>query len=363
MASKQFQWLNFMGWGAIALSLLSLAITLFTHINSPALILIIVSLSLAVMSNSLNQARIRRSLSKRISGNIKQLKQQLSEDKAAILAQTSAPDAQATSPLTFSDKSSTPKDKNLQTQIEELEQSLDTVVQYLREQSMPERLVKLEQTSLELRQEIQAISTTLTTASPKKVTVSATPKTTVESAVQPSTERPTPNTAKKPISWKQKDSLFEHSTVVASLAISPDDRWLASVSWDKTLKIWDLSAGKLQDSLSAHQQEILAVAFLNSEYLVTGSFDQNIKLWSFRPEQTPQSPLKLQEVFSAHTGSVQAIAAIPNRPKFVSGSYDQTLKIWDWKQGTVEGSAYDSRGAIYAIRCRSRWYICCQWRR
>ena len=349
MASKQSHWLNFAGWGAIALSLLSLVIALFTQMNSPALVLVIVTLSLGIIANTLYQIRTRRSLSKHLSETIKQLKRQLSEVYNAIPAETTASDFGDTPPLTFSNQSSSALNDHLQTQIEGLEQSLDTVVQYLREQSIPERLVKLEQTSQQLRLEIQELSRTLTIPSQETVSASVIPKTTAASEAQTTTGLPTPSPSKKGITWQQKDSLFEHSGVVASLAISPDGRWLASVSWDKTLKIWDLNSGNLKDSLTAHQQEILAVTFLDSDYLVTGSFDQEIKLWSLHPQETPQSPLKLQEVFSAHTGSVQAIATIPNRPQFVSGSYDQTLKIWDWKQGIVNGSAYDSHGAIYAI--------------
>ena len=261
MASKQSQWLNFMGWGAIALSLLCVVITLFTQMNSPALVLIIASLSLAIIGNSLNQIQIRRSLSKRLSGSIKQLKRQLSEVREASPIQTAASDSGDDPPLTFSNNSHSADNNNLQTQIEELEQSLDTVVQYLREQSMPERLVKLEHTSLQLHQELQELSTILTNPSQKQTTSSTAPKTTAESKAQTSTGLPTSSPSKKPIAWEQKDSLFEHSTVVASLAISPNERWLASVSWDKTLKIWDLRAGNLQDSLTAHQQEILAVSF------------------------------------------------------------------------------------------------------
>src|SRR5262249_15722667 len=51
-----------------------------------------------------------------------------------------------------------------------------------------------------------------------------------------------------------------HSKPIFSLAFSPDARFLVSGSWDKTVKVWDLSNDQLLHTLTADDQSLSAVA-------------------------------------------------------------------------------------------------------
>ena len=136
--------------------------------------------------------------------------------------------------------------------------------------------------------------------------------------------------------------------MITAIAITEDQRFLISVSWDRTLKIWDFARGTLINTVEAHDQGILALAVTgNGDYhLATGGFDQTVKLWTLASDG---SNLELNQIFLGHLGSIHGLDFAPRWHFLVSGSYDQTLKQWNLEQETEEFSSYDSLGAIYAL--------------
>ena len=67
---------------------------------------------------------------------------------------------------------------------------------------------------------------------------------------------------------------------MTSLAFWPDGRWLASGSWDKTIKIWDVETGREMQTLAGHDHPVYSVAFdSRGRWLASGSEDGTIKLW------------------------------------------------------------------------------------
>jgi WD40 repeat protein len=67
---------------------------------------------------------------------------------------------------------------------------------------------------------------------------------------------------------------------VTSVAFSPDGRLLASGSYDKTIKLWDVATGSLVRTLSGHTDDVYSVAFSpDGRLLASGSGDETIRLW------------------------------------------------------------------------------------
>ncbi|NEQ11998.1 MAG: hypothetical protein F6K37_40910, partial [Moorea sp. SIO4E2] len=74
--------------------------------------------------------------------------------------------------------------------------------------------------------------------------------------------------------------LTGHTGAIFSLAISPDNRILASGSHDGTIKLWDISTGTLVTTLNGHTGPITTLAFSpDNQTLASGSFDRTIKIW------------------------------------------------------------------------------------
>lgn len=82
---------------------------------------------------------------------------------------------------------------------------------------------------------------------------------------------------------------------VTTVAISPDNRFLAAGSLDKSVRVWDM-AGNLLERLEeaggnpGHKDSVYSVAFSpQSNMLVSGSLDKTIKMWELQPGY-PQAP-------------------------------------------------------------------------
>ena len=57
-------------------------------------------------------------------------------------------------------------------------------------------------------------------------------------------------------------TLSGHSNAVSSVAVSPDGQFVASGSWDKTIKIWNPKTGELLRTLTGHYGLVNAVELL-----------------------------------------------------------------------------------------------------
>src|SRR5262249_51825649 len=89
---------------------------------------------------------------------------------------------------------------------------------------------------------------------------------------------------------KAKATFEGHRGRVFSVAVSADGSLVASGSEDKTVKVWDVKAGKEKYTLKGHRESVTCVAFSpDGKWLASGSDDLMVRLWDMETGQLKES--------------------------------------------------------------------------
>lgn len=118
------------------------------------------------------------------------------------------------------------------------------------------------------------------------------------------------------------------STVVYSLAFSPDGHLLAAGCGDGLVRVWSLQ-GKRGTEWRASAASVLAVAFApDSRTLASAGADQEIRLWDTHS-------MRLFRSLKGHVASVFALAFDAEGKFLASGDADGLVLLWDHEKGTL----------------------------
>ncbi len=120
-----------------------------------------------------------------------------------------------------------------------------------------------------------------------------------------------------------------HEDRVWSLAYSPNGEWIAAAGPDGTVKIWNARTGCEFRCLRGHTMEVRGLAFSpDSQFLASASHDQTVRIWDIA---TGKERLTL----TGHTSAVFTAIFRPDGKQLASASMDETVRIWDSKSGQV----------------------------
>ncbi|OMH81050.1 Notchless protein-like protein [Zancudomyces culisetae] len=116
--------------------------------------------------------------------------------------------------------------------------------------------------------------------------------------------------------------LLGHQKLVNHVCFSPDASYIASASFDNTIKLWDGHTGKYLCSLFGHVAPVYQLAWSSdSRLLLSCSRDSTLKTWDVATRT-------LKGDLPGHRDEVYTVDWSPYGDKVASGGKDKVLKIW-----------------------------------
>ncbi|KAK1754039.1 WD40-repeat-containing domain protein [Echria macrotheca] len=152
-----------------------------------------------------------------------------------------------------------------------------------------------------------------------------------------------------------KRSLHGHSHIVSDCVISSDGAYALSASWDKTLRLWELSTGTTTRRFVGHTNDVLSVSFsADNRQIVSGSRDRTIKLWNTLGD------CKFTITDKGHTEWVSCVRFSPNpqNPVIVSSGWDKLVKVWELSSCKLQTDHIGHTGYINTVTISPDGSLC-----
>ncbi len=150
-------------------------------------------------------------------------------------------------------------------------------------------------------------------------------------------------------------TLSDHTGLIFSVRLHPQGDRFATASYDRTIKLWDLT-GECAQTLTGHAAEVISVDFsADGRLIASASCDHTIRLWDTASGQClhvlqdhRDQVWSASFVWSSTQGPAQA-AAGTNRQTLVSTSFDQTIRMWQIYRPSRPASREHTASTIGAI--------------
>jgi len=113
-----------------------------------------------------------------------------------------------------------------------------------------------------------------------------------------------------------------HQQPVNQVAYSPDGRYIASASFDNSVRLWHGTTGKFAAVFRGHVQDVYMCCWsADSRLLLSASKDSTLMVWNLKTK-------KIKHQLPGHADEVFAVDWSPDGHKVASGGKDKVLKVW-----------------------------------
>ena len=148
--------------------------------------------------------------------------------------------------------------------------------------------------------------------------------------------------------FKKLPCLVGHTRDVLSVCVSPDNKYLASGSCDKTIKIWNTDTFKELFTLVGHTNWVIYVCFSpDGKYLASGSDHGIIKIWDTKV---------FQELYMINTDNLISLCFsfdsmyFSPDSKYLASKFDnKSIKIWDSTNNFQIVKSFTSDSSILSL--------------
>jgi WD40 repeat protein len=140
------------------------------------------------------------------------------------------------------------------------------------------------------------------------------------------------------VTTRKEVARMSHQGSIDDIAFSPDSKYLATASEDKTVRVWEIASGS-EVARMAHDAGVLDLAFSpDGKRLATASTDETARVWEIADGE--------EVTHMIHEGLVYSVSFSHGGKYLVTASIDNTARVWYVTSGSevarVDNGPFDS---------------------
>lgn len=134
-----------------------------------------------------------------------------------------------------------------------------------------------------------------------------------------------------------------HSDTICALRFSPDGKFIATGATDRTMKVFDVSSGKLLKTFEGHAHHVLGVAWRDDGMqLASASADVTAKIWDFASGEQ-------QRTIEAFSKEVTAIAYVGTSHRVMTTCGDRYVRMFNADNGNQDRIYFGATDFLYSL--------------